>query len=65
MDKFYFAVCRAVFWIPFLDLVKWSLGYNTLFVGSLFSVVRDVRDKLRRAILDVPGTIEVYLKSKK
>ena len=38
-DEFHAAVCRAVFRIPFIDFVKWALGFNALFVRSLFNAV--------------------------
>lgn len=63
--EFHAAVCRAVFRIPFLDFVKWSLGYRAPFVTSLFNAVCDVRDRLERTILDVRGTKEIYLEVEK
>jgi len=64
-DEFHAAVCRAVFRIPFLDFVKWALGYRAPFVTSLFDAVCDVRDRLQRAILDVLGTKDIYVEVEK
>jgi hypothetical protein len=64
-DEFYTAVCRAVFRIPFFDLVKCALGYNDLFVKSLFANVYDVRDRLRREIEHSSETKDVYLEVEK
>ena len=64
-DEFYTAVCRAVFRIPFLDLVKWVLGYDSLFVGSLFDAVCEVRNSLQREILQGPQIKDIYLEVEK
>ncbi|PVH75955.1 hypothetical protein DL98DRAFT_642514 [Cadophora sp. DSE1049] len=58
-------VCRAVFRIPFLDFVKWAIGFDILLVRSLFNTVYDVCSSLRRAILDVPGRKGIYIKVEK
>jgi hypothetical protein len=64
VDEFHVAVCRAVFRIPFLDLVKWALEFDALFVSSLFAAVDDVSNKLEREILNVPVQGISMLKSK-
>ncbi|RDL30198.1 Uncharacterized protein BP5553_10476 [Venustampulla echinocandica] len=62
--EFHVAVCRAIFRVPFFDFVKCALGYSTeeRFVGSLLNAVCDVRDGLRRAFRDRPGTQDLYNK---
>lgn len=64
-DKFHAAVCRAVFRIPFLDFVKWALGSDALFVGSLFNTVCDVCDRLQSEIASIPGRKNVYVEVEK
>ena len=64
-DEFYAVVYRAVFRIPFLDLVKWVLGYDSLFVGSLFNTVYEVRNSLQREILQGLQIKDIYLEVKK
>jgi len=64
-DEFHAVVCRAVFRIPFFDLVKMALGCDALFVRSLFTAVSDVRDKLKNEILNVPGIRDLYIEVEK
>lgn len=64
-DELQAAVCRAVFRVPFLGLIKWALGYNAFHVRSLFDAVCNVRDSLRRAVLDAPGTEDTFAQVEK
>ena len=65
--EFHATVCRAIFRIPFFDFVKYALGYNTKghFLGSLLHAVCDVRDSLRTAFQDRPGTKDIYVEVEK
>ena len=49
--------------IPFFDLVKYALGYNTKarFLNNLLDSVCDIRDKLRGEIVDRPQVKEIYV----
>ena len=60
-------MARAIFRIPFFELVKYALGYNTKanFLGSLLHAVCDVRDSLRTAFQDRPVIKDMYVEVEK